>query len=53
MALKISEEPDPEILLHLGQIYGALKDKVNARKYLNEASKIEDTEEDVKAKIQK
>ena len=52
-ALKNSEEPDPEILLHLGQIYGALKDKVNARKYLNEASKIEDTEEDVKAKIQK
>ena len=52
-ALKNSEEPDPEILLHLGQIYGALKDKVNARKYLNEASKIEDTEEDVRAKIQK
>tara|TARA_Y100000588_G_scaffold380096_1_gene463411 strand:+ start:267 stop:1991 length:1725 start_codon:yes stop_codon:yes gene_type:complete len=51
-ALKNSDEPDPEILLHLGQIYGALRDKVNARKYLNEASKIEDTEEDVKAKIQ-
>ena len=51
-ALKNSDEPDPEILLHLGEIYGALNDKKNARKYLNQASKIEDIEEDVKSKIQ-
>ena len=51
-ALKNSDEPDPEILLHLGEIYGALKDKAKARKYFEQAAKIEDTEEDIKAKIQ-
>ncbi len=50
-ALKGTEEPDPEVLLHLGMIYVALKDKKRARKYILEASKIEDTEADVKAKI--
>ena len=50
-AHKASKEPDPEVLLHLGMIYAALKDKPRARKYILQASKIEDTEADIKAKI--
>ncbi len=50
-AHKESKEPDPEVLLHLGMIYAALKDKARARKYILQASKIEDTEADIKAKI--
>jgi tetratricopeptide (TPR) repeat protein len=51
-AHKQSKEPDPEVLLHLGMIYAALKDKKRARKYILEASKIEDIEADIRAKIQ-
>ena len=40
------------MLLHLGMIYAALKDRKRARKYILEASKIEDIEADIKAKIQ-
>ncbi len=50
-AHKESKDPDPEILLHLGMIYASLKDKVRARKYILQASKIEDNEADIKAKI--
>ena len=51
-ALKNSKEPDPEILLHLGEMYSASKDKAKARKYLEQAAMIEDAEADIKAKIQ-
>jgi TolA-binding protein len=50
-AHKESKEPDPEVLLHLGMIYAALKDKARARKYILQASKIENIEADIMAKI--
>ena len=50
-ALKHSDEPDPEILMHLGEIYIALDDPKRAEKYLKQADAIEDVPEDIKAKI--
>ena len=50
-ALEHSEEPDPEILMHLGEIYIALDDPKRAQKYLKQADAIEDTPDDIKAKI--
>ena len=50
-ALKHSDEPDPEILMHLGEIYIALDDRKRAEKYLKQADAIEDVPEDIKAKI--
>ena len=50
-ALEHSEEPDPEILMHLGEIYIALDDSKRAQKYLKQADAIEDTPDDIKAKI--
>ena len=50
-ALKHSDEPDPEILMHLGEIYIALNDRKRAEKYLKQADAIKDVPEDIKAKI--
>ena len=50
-ALKQSDEPDPEILMHLGEIYSALDDRKRAQKYLKQADAIKDVPEDIKAKI--
>ena len=51
-ALKNSKEDDPELLMHLGQMYEATGDKKKAREYLTKASAIKDVRADIKAKIE-
>jgi len=51
-ALKFSKEDDPELFLHLGEIYHALKKGAKAREYLNKALAIKDVDPDIKAKIE-
>jgi len=50
-ALKHSKEDDPELFLHLGEIYHALKNDAKAREYLNKALAIKDVDADIQAKI--
>ena len=51
-AMKNSKEDDPELLMHLGEIYHALKDDKKARKYLEQAKGVKDLDADIKAKIE-
>ena len=50
-ALKHAKEDDPELFLHLGEIYHALKNDAKAREYLNKALAIKDVDADIKVKI--
>ncbi|SVE62731.1 uncharacterized protein METZ01_LOCUS515585, partial [marine metagenome] len=43
---------DPELFLHLGEIYHALKKDAKAREYLNKALAVKDVDPDIKAKIE-
>ena len=51
-AMKNSKEDDPELLMHLGEIYHALKDDKKARKFLEQAKGVKDLDADIKAKIE-
>ena len=51
-ALKHTEGADAEIYLHLGEMYLKLKQPKKSREFLEKAAAIEDTEPDVKARIQ-
>ena len=51
-ALKHVKEEDPEIFLHLGEIYHALKNDAKAREYLNKALTIKDVDAGIKTKIE-
>jgi tetratricopeptide (TPR) repeat protein len=50
-ALKHAKEDDPEIFLHLGEIYHALKNDTKAREYLDKALTIKDVDAGIKTKI--
>jgi len=51
-AMKNSKEDDPELLMHLGEIYHALNDDKKARKFLEQAKGVKDLDADIKAKIE-
>ncbi len=51
-ALKHAKEDDPEIFLHLGEIYHALNNNAKAREYLNKALTIKDIDAGIKTKIE-
>ncbi|SVC83632.1 uncharacterized protein METZ01_LOCUS336486 [marine metagenome] len=51
-ALKLAKEDDPELFLHLGEMYHALKNEAKAREFLNKALAVKDVEVDMKAKIE-
>jgi len=51
-ALKHAKEDDPELFLHLGEMYHALKNEAKAREFLNKALGVKDVEADMKAKIE-
>jgi len=50
-ALKNSKEDDAELLMHLGEIYAALKNTKKAREFLEKAAKVEDAREEILEKI--
>jgi tetratricopeptide (TPR) repeat protein len=51
-AMKNSKEDDAELLMHLGEMYHALKNDVKARKFLEKAKGVKDLDADIKAKIE-
>ena len=51
-ALKNAKEDDPELLMHLGEMYAATGENKKAREYLEKAKAVKDTRDDIKAKIE-